>query len=304
MRESSLSRSTNRRRVLALAAVAAGSVMTPMAARALPATPAAAAPASATPAATPVATPAATPLVATPVATAACPRIIVPAYFPPGPEWERIIAAAPVVEYVILNIHNGPGREPDPAFQDVVRRAQAAGIKVLGYVYTDMANENAETLKQQIRDFQTWYRVDGIHLDGAQDDDWAIPYYRDIAQTIKVGGQPSQPGGEALPGVVMLNPGYTPDEGFMEFVDLAEVYEYYYGHYLTQEFPGWLHDYPADRFLHVVRDVPDTIQALDQILDLARQRNAGYVYITDHTDPLDYKKLPSFWDAQVASLCS
>lgn len=240
---------------------------------------------------------------ATPAATAACPRIIVPAYFDPGPAWDRVIAAAPAVEYVIVNPNSGPDDAPDPEIQRVVREAQDAGIKVLGYVFTDLANEDPNQLKAQIRAYQEWYAVDGIHLDGVQDDAWAIPYYADIAEVIRAGGQPSQPGGESLPGVVMLNPGYVPDEGFMAIADIIEVYEYYFDRYPGQDFPDWLDAYPADRFAHVIRDAPATVEALDSSLALARERNAGYVFITDQMDPTEYRVLPSFWDEQVANLC-
>lgn len=241
--------------------------------------------------------------VATPAATAACPRIIVPAYFDPGPEWDRVIAAAPVVEYVIVNPNSGPGDAPDPEIQRVVREAQAAGIKVLGYVFTDLANEDPDEVKAEIRAYQEWYGVDGVHLDGVHNEAWAIPYYADIAEVIRAGGRPGQPGGDALPGVVMINPGYVPDEGFMAIADIVEVYEYYYDKYPGQHFPDWLATYPADRFAHVVRDAPATLEALETTLALARERNAGYVYVTDQIDPTEYRELPGFWDEQVAGVC-
>ncbi len=36
-------------------------------------------------------------------------RMAVPAYFAPGPEWQRVIAAAPTVGMVIINPGSGPG---------------------------------------------------------------------------------------------------------------------------------------------------------------------------------------------------
>jgi hypothetical protein len=187
-------------------------------------------------------------------ATAECPRLIVPAYFSPGPEWERTIAAASLVEYVILNPNSGPGLGPDPAFQDVVWRAQQAGIKVLGYVFTDLGAADPEVVKEQIRAYQAWYGVDGIHLDGVQNIPEFIPYYADLAEVIRAGGQPAS--GGSVPGVVMLNPGFVPDEGYMEIADIIEVYEWFYERYPGQEFPDWIYDYPAERFAHVVYEVP------------------------------------------------
>ena len=232
-----------------------------------------------------------------------CPRLIVPAYFDPGSDWERVIAAAPQVGYIILNPNSGPGVEPDAALQELVGRSQQAGIKVLGYVFTDLGNADPQETKAEILAYQEWYGVDGIHLDGVQDEAEFIPYYRDLAEAIRARDQSTAAGGENLPGVVMLNPGYVPDEGFMEIADIIEVYEYYYDRYPGQQFPDWIYRYPADRFAHVVRDVPSSDEALRVSLALAQDRNAGYVYMTDQTDPLEYKQLPSFWDAKVAAFC-
>jgi len=236
-------------------------------------------------------------------ATAECPRLIVPAYFDPGPEWERVIAAAPAVEYVILNPNSGPGEAPDPALIELVRRAQEAGIKVVGYVYTDIGNEDPDVVKAQVRAYQEWYGVDGIHLDGVHNEARFIPYYRDIAEVIREGGQPGVDGGEDLPGIVILNPGYVPDEGYMEIADIIEVYEYFYDRYPGQDFPDWIEDYPAARFAHVILDAPADEQALEMALALAEERNAGYVFVTDQQPPSEYRVLPSFWDAQVDATC-
>ena len=233
----------------------------------------------------------------------ACPRLIVPAYFDPGPEWERVIAAASQVGYIILNPNSGPSVEPDAAFQELVGRAQQAGVKVLGYVFTDLGNVDPDVAKAEIRAYQEWYGVDGIHLDGVHNEARFIPYYRDLAEEIRARGQSLAGGGQTSPGIVMLNPGYVPDEGYMEIGDIIETYEWYYDRYPGQEFPDWVYRYPADRFAHVIRNVPNSDQALRISLALAQDRNAGYIYVTDQTDPLDYKQLPSFWDAKVSAVC-
>lgn len=235
-------------------------------------------------------------------ATAACPQLMVPAYFDPGPEWDRLVAAAPVVRFVIINPNSGPGEVPDPAIQESVQRIQTAGIDVLGYVYTDLARTDPEIVKAEIRAYQEWYRVDGMHVDGVQDDAWAIPYYADLSEVIRAGGRPARPSRADLPGIVVLNPGYVPDEGFMAIADIIETYEWYDEKYPGQEFPDWLQNYPADRFAHIVRNTPDSLEALNATLALMRQRNVGYVYVTERTDPGEYRELPSFWDALVAGV--
>lgn len=230
--------------------------------------------------------------------SAACPRLVVPAYFDPDTYWDAAIAAAPTVEYIILNPNSGPGVGPDPAFQGKVQRAQAAGIKVLGYVFTDLARRPLDELKEEIRAYEIWYGVDGIHLDGAQDDPEYLPYYRKLAAAIRASG----PGDRE--GIVWLNPGYVPSEGFMEIVDIVETFEWFYEKYPDQEFPGWIYNYPPERFSHIVYNVPNDEAALAETLALARSRNVGYVYITDLHQPTEYASLPSFWTAKLDQLCS
>ena len=233
--------------------------------------------------------------------TAECPRLIVPAYFNPGPEWDRLIAAAPLVEYVILNPNSGPGEAFDEAWLRETQRAQAAGIKVLGYVFTDIAREDPDEMKAQIRAYQEWYGVDGIHLDGVHNEVQFLPYYADLAEVVRDGGRPATAENEL--GIVMLNPGYVPAEEYMEIADIVETYEWYYDRYPAQEFPAWIDEYPADRFNHVIRNTPASTQALDVALSLMRDRNVGYIYVTNLTEPREYASLPSFWDTLVASAC-
>ena len=234
-----------------------------------------------------------------PPVSAACPRVVVPAYAEPSvAEWDRIIAAAPLVEYVIFAPNIGPGEEPLEDYQRVVREAQAAGIKVLGYIYTDLAERDLEELKAEVRTYEDWYAVDGIHIDGAQDEPQYIPYFRELAETIREAGP------DGRDGVVWLNPGYAPDEGYMEFVDIVEVYEWFYRKYAGQTFPEWINRYPAERFAHIVYNTPNSKTALVEVLIQAERRNAGYVYVTDLLDPLHYQALPTFWDETLDYLCS
>lgn len=226
-----------------------------------------------------------------------CPRLIVPAYFDPGAEWQSVIDAAAAVEFVVLNINSGPGLAPDPSYQRMVRRAQAAGIKVLGYVYTNLALRAIGEVKQEIQAYQRWYGVDGIHIDGAQDDPEFVAYYKKVAAAIRAAGR------DGRDGIVFLNPGYVPAEEYMEFVDIVETYEWFYEKYQAQEFPDWVFRYPADRFAHIIYSAPSDENAMREMLALAHARNAGYVYITDLDQPTEYLTLPSFWDAKVAALC-
>ena len=74
--------------------------------------------------------------------------------------------------------------------------------------------------------------------------------------------------------------------------------------YLTQKFPAWIQKYDAKRFIHVIHSIPSEKKALET-LQLAKDRNAGYVYVTDITDTnLIYKSLGNYWNLQLEETCS
>ena len=229
----------------------------------------------------------------TAAAAAQCQRIVVPAYFNPGRDWKRAIAAAPATGIMILNPNSGPDRYLEH-WAKVTRQAQAAGIKVVGYVKTNLAKRSPATVKTEIDQYFNWYKVDGIFLDEATGKAGTIPYFRDLANHVEK---------SANGAIVVLNPALDLNEGYMAFVDILVVYEYWYDDYRAKQLPDWLDDYPAGRFIHIVYDVPSR-DAARATLNLAEKRNAGYVFITDESDPaVIYKSLGGLWQEMVKAGC-
>ena len=68
------------------------------------------------------------------------PRLVVPAYFRPDlkpDDWELLAQHGPQVRLVILNMANGPGTGPDPAYAHALDRLRQAGVAIAGYVDTN-----------------------------------------------------------------------------------------------------------------------------------------------------------------------
>lgn len=230
--------------------------------------------------------------------TATCPKIIIPAYFDNDQEWQEM-ADTRQVGIVILNVQSGPGKRRSAIIAQRVQAVQASGARVLGYVPTDLADRPAKQVRRDIRTYWQWYGVDGIYLDEVQSEQRYVRYYRTLSRTIRRGSD-----GKGANNFVMINPGYTPARAYMDLADLVENYEYFHNRYAGQVFPAWVHEYPANRFAHVVHNVPNTPVALAATLAEARANNAGYVFITNRANPRQYKGLPSFWDTKVDVLCS
>ena len=61
----------------------------------------------------------------------------VPAYFHPALDplaWDRLARAALGSGFVVLNVADGPGSEPDPVYAATVARLRRAGAPVVGAV--------------------------------------------------------------------------------------------------------------------------------------------------------------------------
>lgn len=229
--------------------------------------------------------------------TASCPEIVVPAYFDNDHEWQEM-ADTRQVGIVVLNVQSGPGKRRSGVIAQRVQKVQASGAMVLGYVPTALAARPARQVRRDIRRYWQWYGVDGIHLDQVQSEQRYLGYYRKLSQAIRRGSD-----GKGANNFVMINPGYTPARAYMDLADVVENYEYFHNRYAGQVFPAWVHEYPANRFAHVVHNVPNTTAALLATLAEARANNAGYVFITDRGNPRQYKALPSFWESKVDALC-
>ncbi|MDP2308505.1 MAG: spherulation-specific family 4 protein [Pseudomonadota bacterium] len=223
----------------------------------------------------------------------ACSQIAIPSYFYPGSLWDQAVSGAPKVGILIANPDSGPGGSVDPEYVSAVTKAKAAGVRVIGYVYTSYGNRSAAEVKADIEKYKSWYQVDGIFLDEVSDQAGLIPYYQDVADYVRA-GQGS---------LVMLNPGVYPDEGYMNVGDIVVVFEDDYSVYLNATVPSWASNYPPSKFSHLVYAAPDGA-ALDRAASLAGQRNAGYIYVTSDILPNPWDELPSYWSSELALACS
>lgn len=226
-----------------------------------------------------------------------CQEVVVPAYFYPGSDWTRAINSKPAPSMMILDItSSGAGSSPDRNYQKAVRRAQAAGIRIMGYSNTDYAQRSATAVEMDVMHYQAWYDVTDIFLDEASSNSSSIAYYRHLTDYIH----------EANPGsTVMLNPGTYPSKRYMSVADVVMVYENTYADYVNLHVPRWVSQYPAAKFAYTIYATSDS--QLANAISLSQKRHAGYVYVTDNAGSNPYGSLPSYWsseDAIIAARCA
>lgn len=218
-------------------------------------------------------------------------QMIIPAYFYPGSLWAQAVSGAPTVSAMVMNPYNGPETAPNPDYVTAVQQARAAGVAVLGYVHTSYGARPAATVQADIDAYFAWYDVDGIFLDEVASSATWISYYDSLSGYIR------QWQGAA----VVMNPGTYPDEGYVALADVLLVFESTYLKYQSSVTPAWVYKYAPERFYHIVYETPEETAML-QAVQWARERNAGYVYVTDDVLDNPFDTLPGFWTSELAEL--
>lgn len=232
-------------------------------------------------------------------ADAARMEIVVPAYFYPsgGSDWNKLNAAANKVPLTaIMNPGNGPGNFQDSNYVSAVNALRAAGGRVIGYVYTSYTARSLQQVLNDIDRYDDWYNIDGIFVDEMTNTGPAerLDYYRDIYNYVKS----IDPSWE-----VMGNPGTNTMEQYLTWptADRLMVQENVGAAYPGYSPSSWNFDYDSSKFVHLVHTEP-TAAAMRNDLNLALERNAGGIYITDDVLANPWDRLPTYWDDEVAEV--
>ncbi len=213
----------------------------------------------------------------------------VPAYFPPGPEWDRMIEARPHVGMVVLNLADGPGDQLAPNVAAQVAWLRRAGIMILGYIDTANATRPEGAVMADARRYEEWYQTRAVFLDQAHVPEGLVDsYYRPLHQRLKQGSASRR---------VVLNAGQSMAESVMAAADIVVDFEGDYQAYVGWSQPGWTAQYAPSRFWHIVHGVAGS-HRLDRVLELSRARRTGWLYATDQAagvasgDGYLYDRLP------------
>lgn len=222
---------------------------------------------------------------------ARCEASFVPAFFPPS-DWGRALGGGSVPSVMILNPASGPGSAPDPAFKTAVSQARGAGVRVIGYIGTDYSQRPLAEAEQFVRDYRSWYGVSGFFLDETPTSGTGqFGYYQSLTRYIHR---------ESPDATIWLNPGAYPDQKYMSLANVVMTFEGPYSSYLTLRVPSWARQYPPSRFAHTVYATPRAV--VDQAVKMSRNRNAGYVYLTDNIGTNPYSALPSYWHQEGSAI--
>ncbi|MCP2165532.1 spherulation-specific family 4 protein [Goodfellowiella coeruleoviolacea] len=209
--------------------------------------------------------------------------LIVPAYFHPalaGEDWALLAVPTGLVRLVVLNIANGPGHRPDPAFLPLLERLRAAGSGVLGYVDTAYGQRPRALTCLDLRRYQNWYGVSAVFFDRVSTDFGQVAHYAALAESARLLGAEQ----------VVFHHGARPDPCYAEHADLLGVFEGSFSAYQDTVWPQWtLGRAPV---YHLVHGVPP--ERMPEALGLAAERGADHVYLTERGGDNPWDGLPAW----------
>lgn len=217
---------------------------------------------------------------------------LVPAYFHPAErsaDWAAL--RDPRLLAVVLNVHNGPGAAPDPAFAAVVAGIEAAGGTVVGYVDTDYGARPITEIETECERYRDWYGVADVFLDQVPTEADALPEYARLAAALRA----------AAAEFIVFNHGAYPDPGYAAVADLLVTFEGPWQAYRQLgPPPAWTRRLRVGRFCHLVYAVPP--EDLDAALDQAGRSSAGVVYLTDGNGANPWGGLPGYFTQELARI--
>jgi hypothetical protein len=233
-----------------------------------------------------------------PVQAIAIPMYVDPATSPAA--WTQVTSAAPTVALLVANTNSGPGASAQTEYTKAIATAHGAGQAIVGYVHTSYGSRPLAQVEAEVDSWYAFYpAIDGIFVDeGSSDTSTIALYYQPLHDYVK-----AKPSG---PRTVIINPGTLVAEAFMATADVVVTFEDTYANYTNGTYPPnpwWVATYPRWRFWHLVLSATTTAN-MQNAVSIARQRNAGYVYVTDQGPATAYQQLVSgaYWQAERAAV--
>ncbi len=209
--------------------------------------------------------------------------LAVPAYVHPSVDpqlWVRLTETAADLRFVVVNVHNGPGEELDPAYPPVVERLRLARVRMVGYIDTDYGRRAVQDVAEQARVWVTRYGVRGVFLDQVVADLAHLEYYAACALACRAAGAQ----------FVVANPGMNCHPAYADLANVTVTFEGSWAQYQRYKPSPELLDQPAQRFCHLVYDVP--VGRIAEGPQRAAARHAGSVFFTDGRGTNPWDRLP------------
>ncbi|MDE1862524.1 MAG: fibronectin type III domain-containing protein [Thaumarchaeota archaeon] len=222
--------------------------------------------------------------------------IMIPLYSYPGSYWTQVIQvknAYPSVPIaVIVNPNNGPGSSIDQNYVTGIQQLQAAGVIVLGYVYTHYGARSTSSVEADINAWNSWYHVNGINFDEMANTAGYESYYSGLSSYAKSLGMTLTVG----------NPGTSTISSYVGTVDVLDIYESS-GMPSASQLQSYTFNgaYPKSNFAFIGYGV----SSLPSLATITTDSNyVAWMYITDNGGSNPYNNVPSYLSTEVSLLAT
>jgi hypothetical protein len=238
-------------------------------------------------------------------------QLLVPLYIYPSDlsasgAWSSVAKASDSLSVVaIINPASGPGvsSQPDQNYVDGIRILLDKGVHVIGYVATGYGTRNISLVQRDVDTYAGWlsaYRVGGIFFDEASNDPSMVMYYQALYNyTRKQFGCHSK---------IIINPGAVLPAVYMDSqvrsADTAVIFEDTYAQWLTYTPSEYQLKTLVDTESAVIVHTCPTVASMQNAIQLAQSRNAGFVYVTDRVMNNPYDLLPSYFNDLIMYIVS
>ncbi len=217
--------------------------------------------------------------------------LAVPSYFYAlTSSWGTLDGPPRTADLAVVNPASGPGSAVDPNYVQQAAASQAAGVDVVGYVYTNYGRRSLSSVEADITRYEQWYHVNGIFVDqSATGCSTEASYYAPLYAFIHA---------QAGLDLTVLNPGAPTPACYMAASDVMMTFEGTPSDLAAgaSTVPG----YDPSRFWGVVYSARASALASD--LTTLTGDGFGAVFVTDQNLPNPYGVLPSYWSQEVAAV--
>ncbi|MFI2644672.1 spherulation-specific family 4 protein [Streptomyces sp. NPDC018610] len=208
-------------------------------------------------------------------------------------EWSALTRPGTHLDWVVLDVADGPGVQPDPHCLDAAGRLRNAGVRVLGRLDIAYGARSRTELVTDAHRYLEWYQVDGFLLRHCPADRATLPEVRRTVTSLRALRADAH---------IVLGHGTHPYPGYAENADQLVTFSGPWRDYRWSQVAEWTAEYPPERFCHFVHGVPRG--HLGEALRIARWQGAATVWFTDRTDQGDHagpwEGLPGYWDEIVS----
>lgn len=207
-----------------------------------------------------------------------------------SPYWNQITAmGGSKIPYVIINPSSGPGSSANSDYTRQIQININAGIKNIGYVKTDYFNRSDTDIFFDVDRYVQLYgreNISGIFFDEAVpgSNQTEINKMRELYNYMKT-RYPEM--------TIMANPGRNISDGISPYADIWVTSETNADRYINRFYqPTSIFENTASNSKNIMHIIyAATPEQYKTIIELSRQRNAGWLMITTDVQPNPYNEL-------------